>query len=129
MDRDPLFTSKFWDAATKNLQMENKISAAYHHNTNGQAERMVQTIKQMLRTVLNKEQDNWRKHLPFIVMALHNRVLSWIDKTPLEIANGYTPQDIRDPRQLEDFSVPAVNEFLASASADYENAKDVLNYH
>ncbi|KAM2742594.1 hypothetical protein EV2_031022 [Malus domestica] len=48
-DRDPRFTSTFWKAfnAAKGTQL--LFSTAYHPQTDGQSERTIQTLEDMLR--------------------------------------------------------------------------------
>ena len=49
-DRDPRFTSNFWKSLQKNLGTQLKLSTAYHPQTDGQSERTIQTLEDMLRT-------------------------------------------------------------------------------
>lgn len=41
------------------LGVKHKLSKAYHPQTDGQTERMNQTLEQYLRCYVNYEQDNW----------------------------------------------------------------------
>ena len=47
-DRGTQFTSKFWQSLFKILQVEIKLSSAYHPQTNGQTERVNQVLEQYL---------------------------------------------------------------------------------
>ena len=49
-DRDPKFTSTFWQAFLKELGTKVRLSTAYHPQTNGQSERTIQTFEDMLRS-------------------------------------------------------------------------------
>ncbi|GJT69122.1 putative reverse transcriptase domain-containing protein [Tanacetum coccineum] len=49
-DRDPRFASNFWRSLQNALGTSLDMSTAYHPQTNGQSERTIQTIKDMLRT-------------------------------------------------------------------------------
>jgi hypothetical protein len=44
-DRDKLFTSNFWTALMQHLGIKHKISTSYHPQTNGQTERLNQTLE------------------------------------------------------------------------------------
>ena len=48
-DRDPRFTSKFWRAFQEAFGAELRYSTAYHPQTDGQSERTIQTLEDMLR--------------------------------------------------------------------------------
>ncbi|GKB72962.1 putative reverse transcriptase domain-containing protein [Tanacetum coccineum] len=48
-DRDGRFTSRFWQTLQKALGTRLDISTAYHPQTNGQSERTIQTLEDMLR--------------------------------------------------------------------------------
>nr|GFB26433.1 putative reverse transcriptase domain-containing protein [Tanacetum cinerariifolium] len=48
-DRDPRFTSNFWKAFQKTMGTRLDMSTAYHPETDGQSERAIQTLEDMLR--------------------------------------------------------------------------------
>ncbi|KAH9792392.1 hypothetical protein KPL71_004095 [Citrus sinensis] len=48
-DRDPLFTSRFWASLHKELGTKLRFSTAFHPQTDGQSERTIQTLEDMLR--------------------------------------------------------------------------------
>ncbi|GKA17838.1 putative reverse transcriptase domain-containing protein [Tanacetum coccineum] len=49
-DRDGKFTSHFWKSLNKSLSTRLDMSTAYHPETDGQSERNIQTLEDMLRT-------------------------------------------------------------------------------
>ncbi|GKF66563.1 putative reverse transcriptase domain-containing protein, partial [Tanacetum coccineum] len=48
-DRDSRFTSRFWQSLQKALGTKLDMSTAYHPHTDGQSERTIQTLEDMLR--------------------------------------------------------------------------------
>src|SRR5947207_4840471 len=58
-DRGSVFTSQFWNALTKSLDLKKRLSTAFHPQTDGQTERTNQTAEQYLRIYCNYQQDNW----------------------------------------------------------------------
>ena len=48
-DRDPRFTSRFWKSLQEYLGTRLDMSTAYHPQTDGQSERTIQTLEDMLR--------------------------------------------------------------------------------
>ena len=48
-DRDPKFTGNFWKSLFKGLNTTFNFTTSFHHQTDGQAERVNQVLKDMLR--------------------------------------------------------------------------------
>nr|GEY42608.1 reverse transcriptase domain-containing protein [Tanacetum cinerariifolium] len=48
-DRESYFTSRFWKSVQKALGTQLDLSIAYHLETDGQSERTIQTLEDMLR--------------------------------------------------------------------------------
>ena len=57
-DRDKLFTSNFQTVLMQYLGVKHKMSISYYLQTNGQTERLNQTLEQYLRYYVNDRQDN-----------------------------------------------------------------------
>ncbi|WMV54849.1 hypothetical protein MTR67_048234 [Solanum verrucosum] len=51
---------------------ECKLSTVFHPQTNGQAERMIQTLEDMLRACMIDFKGNWDDHLPLIEFSYNN---------------------------------------------------------
>ena len=49
-DRDPRFTSKFWVAFQEAIGAYLLYSTSYHPQTDGQSDRTIQTLEDMLRS-------------------------------------------------------------------------------
>ena len=54
-DRDRKFTSYFWEELYQALGIQRAMSTAYHLVTDGQTERINQTLKQYLRIYIDDE--------------------------------------------------------------------------
>ncbi|GKB50631.1 putative reverse transcriptase domain-containing protein [Tanacetum coccineum] len=65
-DRDGLFTSHLWQALQKVLGIKIHISTAYHPETDGQSERTIQTLEDMLRACVMDFGGSWDTHLPLV---------------------------------------------------------------
>ena len=50
-DRGPQFTSHFWKSFQKFLGTQVNLSTSFHPQTNGQAERTIQTLEDILRAI------------------------------------------------------------------------------
>lgn len=96
-DRDPKFTSHFWTTLMEKLGVQKKMSTAYHPQTDGQAERMNQTVEQYLRCYLNYKQDNWVSLLPLAQIAYNSAKNATTGMTPYFANYGKEPEIQRQP--------------------------------
>ena len=87
-DRDPRFTSKFWQALFKLCQTQLKMSTAFYPQTDGQTERMNRTLEEMLRIYTIYAQDRWDERLPALEFVYNNSKNATTGKTPFEIDTG-----------------------------------------
>ena len=62
-DRDPRFTSHFWESLHKILGIKLLLSTAEHPQTDGQSEATVKIIQKLIRPFAFQEQD-WETLLP-----------------------------------------------------------------
>nr|GEU65301.1 reverse transcriptase domain-containing protein [Tanacetum cinerariifolium] len=62
--RDSKFTSCFWQSLNKALGTQLDMSTAYHLHTDGQSERTIQTLKDMLHACAIDFGKGWDRHLP-----------------------------------------------------------------
>ncbi|GJX54790.1 reverse transcriptase domain-containing protein [Tanacetum coccineum] len=69
-DRDSHFTSRFWQSLQKALGTQLDMSTAYHPETDGQSERTIQTLEDMLRACVIDFGKGWEKHLPLVEFFL-----------------------------------------------------------
>ena len=90
-DRDKLFTSKFWTSLVGLLGAKQKMSTAYHPQTDGQTERLNQTLEQYLRCYINYEQNDWVKHLPMAQFAYNSSDNEAMKMSPFYANYGYNP--------------------------------------
>jgi hypothetical protein len=88
-DRDARFTFKFWETLMDLLKVKRSMSTAFHPQTDGQTERVNQTIEQYLRIFCNHEQDNWSEMLPMCEYAYNNSVTSATGLSPFYANYGY----------------------------------------
>ncbi|KAM2088514.1 hypothetical protein ACFX1T_032585 [Malus domestica] len=87
-DRDPRFTSKFWIAFQEALGTRLLYSTAYHPQTDGQSERTIQTLEDMLRSSVMQFGDSWHDRLDLMEFAYNNSFHSSIGMSPFEALYG-----------------------------------------
>ena len=103
-DRDPKFTGEFWKALMKIMGCSRKFSTAHHPQTDGSAERMIQTLEDMIRRYcafgmmyedIEGYTHDWASLLPGLEFAYNSTVHSNTEKTPFELERGYVPNSPR----------------------------------
>ena len=91
-DRDTKWTGEFWQGICKLLNIKRKLSTAFHPQTDGQTERVNQTLETYLRTFINYEQDDWFQMLPLAEFAYNNSYTTAIKTTPFYANYGFHPK-------------------------------------
>lgn len=91
-DRDKLFTSHFWEELCQMLQIKRAMSTSYHPQTDGQTERMNQTMEQYLRLYVNDDQDDWASLLPQAALAYNATKQTTIGMSPYYANFGKEPR-------------------------------------
>ncbi|GJR27834.1 putative reverse transcriptase domain-containing protein [Tanacetum coccineum] len=87
-DRDPRFASNFWKSLQKALGTSLDMSTAYHPQTDGQSERTIQTLEDMLRACVIDFGNGWVKHLPLVEFSYNNSYHASIKAAPFEALYG-----------------------------------------
>ena len=87
-DRDPRFTSRFWTSLHEALGTKLKLSSAYHPQTDGQTERTIQTLEDLLRACIIEQQGSWMDCLPLIEFTYNNSYQASIGMAPFEALYG-----------------------------------------
>lgn len=87
-DRDPRFTSQFWPKLQSALGTKVQFSTAFHPQTDGQSERTIQTLEDMLRACTLEFKGSWDTHLRWMEFAYNNSYHSSIEMAPFEALYG-----------------------------------------
>ena len=87
-DRDPRFTSRFWESLNRALGTKLRLSSAYHPQTDGQTERTIQSLEDLLRACVLEQKGSWESFLPLIKVTYNNSFHSTIGMAPYEALYG-----------------------------------------
>ncbi|GJR92692.1 putative reverse transcriptase domain-containing protein [Tanacetum coccineum] len=87
-DRDGRFTSHFWESLNKALGTRLDMSTAYHSETDGQSERTIQTLEDMLRASVLDFGKGWDKRLPLVEFSYNNSYHTSIKAAPFKALYG-----------------------------------------
>ncbi|MBW0518101.1 hypothetical protein O181_057816 [Austropuccinia psidii MF-1] len=100
-DRDPKFTSALWTNLHNFFGTNLSFSTDYHPQTNGLAERMIQTLEDMIRRFCAyglefKDSDgfthDWCPLIPALELAYKTSIHSCTGKTPSMREKGWNPR-------------------------------------
>jgi hypothetical protein len=67
-DRGVQFVSAVWEAICKRLNIQHKLTTAYHPQANGMVERFHRQLKEALRS--RAAAADWEQHLPWVLLGL-----------------------------------------------------------
>nr|GFA52560.1 putative reverse transcriptase domain-containing protein [Tanacetum cinerariifolium] len=98
-DRDIHFTSRFWKSLQKELGTNLDMSTAYHPQTDGQSERTIQTLEDMLCACVIDFGSSWDRHLPLVEFSYNNSYHASIKAAPYEALYG---RKHRSPKSYAD---------------------------
>ncbi|GKF13764.1 putative reverse transcriptase domain-containing protein, partial [Tanacetum coccineum] len=87
-DHDSHFTSRFWQSLQNALGTQLDMSTAYHPKTDGQSERTIQTLEDMLRACVIDFGKGWERHLPLVEFSYNNSYHASIKAAPFEALYG-----------------------------------------
>jgi len=95
-DRDSQFTSEVWQEFLRLSGIRPRMSTPFHPQTDGQTERLNQTIEAYLRAFVQHEQNDWVSLLPMAEFAYNNSVTIGNGMTPFFANYGFHPA-VADP--------------------------------
>ncbi|KAE8692571.1 hypothetical protein F3Y22_tig00110833pilonHSYRG00322 [Hibiscus syriacus] len=104
-DRDPRFTSRFWKSLHGALGTFLNFNTAFHPQSDGQSERIIQILKDMLRTCVIEFKGLWEKYLPLAEFAYNNSYQSSIKMAPYKALYGRKCRTPLNWYELKDRSV------------------------
>nr|GEU73995.1 putative reverse transcriptase domain-containing protein [Tanacetum cinerariifolium] len=93
-NRDNKFTSHFRKSLNKALDTQLDMSTAYHPQTDGQSERTIQTLEDMLHACVIDFGKGWDRYLPLVEFSYNNSYHTSIKAASFEVLYG---QKFRSP--------------------------------
>ena len=87
-DRDPRFVSRFWKSLHQAMGTRLSFSTAFHPQTDGQSERTIQILEDMLRSCALDFEGRWDEHLYLAEFAYNNSYQATIQMAPFEALYG-----------------------------------------
>ena len=72
LDRDPRFTSRLWPNVQQALRTRLNLSTTYHPQTDGQSERTIHVLEDLLMACILEIGSNWEDYLPLVEFTYNN---------------------------------------------------------
>jgi hypothetical protein len=91
-DRDPRFTSAFWQEVAVLLGTRTVMSSSFHPQTDGQTERVNQTLETYLRHFVSVGLNDWDTLLSRAEFAHNAAINETIRTAPFKLTYGYHPR-------------------------------------
>lgn len=88
LDRETRFTSHFWSSLQESLGTKLKFSTTYHPRTDGQSERTIQILEDMLRACMMDFGGSWEDYLHLAEFSYNNNYQASIHMSPFEALYG-----------------------------------------
>lgn len=123
-DRGSNWLSRFWKRFCKLAGVTQRLSTAYHPQTDGGPERANQEIQAYLRAYVSYMQKDWGDFLPVAQLALNNRESAATKISPFFAEHGYHVE----PVAVEDPADPPQNKEEGKADALLSRLQEVSEY-
>jgi transposase InsO family protein len=88
-DRGTQFINDVWKEVYRLLQIERRLSTAYHPQTDGATERMNEIVETVFRTYINQNQTDWAPLCPIFQYTINARTASTIGISPFFLNYGF----------------------------------------
>ncbi|GBG87311.1 hypothetical protein CBR_g45371 [Chara braunii] len=126
-DRDPRFTSRFWQRLHEVYGTQLRFSSSYHPQTDGQTEITNRTLGDILRKIVRDDQQ-WNFHLAHTEIAYNHAVSPATGMSPYYCDLDYHPRvpaDFLRPSELHpDTSCPALDDWVAHMTSIMKTAHE-----
>lgn len=101
-DRGTQFVNALWSRLCQLLGIEQRLSTAYHPDTDGSTERRNQEVETYLRAFVAYDQADWNRWLPLAQIALDNKPASTTGVSPFFLSHGYDAKPISTTEHIDE---------------------------
>ena len=124
-DRGPQFVSRFTHTLLESCDIKGNRSTVFHLESDGQTERVNQTLEQYLRIYCNYHQDDWSQLLPLAEFVYNNAKSASTGTSPFYANYGRHPRHTIWIRQ----AMTAANPSAEALTQRLQRAHDELRTH
>ncbi|CAI7934428.1 unnamed protein product [Closterium sp. NIES-54] len=122
-DRDPKFTSKFWQETWAQYGTRLQFSSSYHPQTDGQKEQTNQTMEQLIRRNC-PDLTKWEDLLPVLEFAYNNASFATTNQSPFYL--NYEIDPVVPSSTTPDNPVPRSQQFVSELQAARDKAAEFI---
>ncbi|CDQ73324.1 unnamed protein product [Oncorhynchus mykiss] len=119
-DRGPQFTSRVWRAFMERLGVSISLASGFHHESNGQVERVNQEVGRFLRSYCQDRPGERAAFVPWAEMAQNSLRHSSTNLSPFQCVLGYQP--VLAQWHQGQTEAPAVGDWFRRAEETWEAA-------
>jgi hypothetical protein len=123
-DRGTQFAAKVFQEFCQNLGIKSSMSTAYHPQTDGQTERVNQSLENYLRIFCNHRQNDWEYFLPTAEFAYNNAAHELTKLSPFFVETGWNPR--MAPDIVSELSHPSLEQLFHDQLEAQDKAKALL---
>jgi len=124
LDRGVQYLAKLFQEWCKILGIESTMSTAYHPQTDGQTERINQSLEQYLRCYVDYNLSNWSNLLPSAEFAYNNQAHEGTKDSPFFLEYGRNPR--AGPSLVKESPQRDLNDLTYKRQEALEQAKAAL---
>ncbi|KAI4330765.1 hypothetical protein MLD38_029019 [Melastoma candidum] len=134
-DRDPVFTSMFWQEIMRLMGAKLHMTTAFHPQSDGQSEAANRVIVMYLRCFTGDRPRQWLRWLPWAEYVYNTAYQTSLRDTPFRVVCGRDPPTIRsyEPGETRVVAVAKTmaerDEFLADVRYRLDQAQTVQKLH
>jgi hypothetical protein len=127
-DRGSNWTGRFWKKLCELTNIEQRLSTAFHPQTDGATERMNQEVLAYLRAFVTYSQLDWVLLLPTAMLALNNRNSSVLGASPFFLTHGYHVEPVQRVERASPANTPTASaeNFVQRISEAQEFAQSAM---
>ena len=123
-DRGSKFIAKFWQSVTDKLRIKLNLSTAFHPETDGQTERVNQSVEHYLRVFTSYNQDDWSTILGQASFAYNNTYHTATKLTPFFANFGYHPRWVDEVMPTAETNVPIAHQMVEDIRAVHNQCRN-----
>ena len=97
-DRGPNFTSDVFRSVTDMLGMKQNMTSGYHPQADGQSERLIGTLKNLISKLAKDNHQDWDLYLPYALWAYRTATHAVTKESPFFLVYGRDPTNPADLR-------------------------------